>query len=70
MIDPQKTFWGDGYRAGKKAEQERIIALLDEVAVQQRKVLDFNANRKDGHDRELVIATIYQLTALIRKEQK
>ncbi len=57
-------------RFGAFEEQDRIIKLLDEVAVQQRKVLDFNANRKDGHDRELVIATIYQLTALIRKEQK
>ena len=70
MIDPQKAFWGDGYRSGKKAEQERIIKLLDEVAAQQQKVLDFNSARKDGHDRELVVATIYQLTALIKEEQK
>jgi hypothetical protein len=30
VIDPQKTFWGDGYRAGKEAEQERIVTLLQE----------------------------------------
>lgn len=30
MISPDKAFWGHGYTAGKKAEQERIIALLNE----------------------------------------
>ncbi len=30
MIDPQKTFWGDGYRAGKKAEREQIIKQLQD----------------------------------------
>lgn len=30
MISPDRAFWSDGYAAGKKAEQERIIKLLNE----------------------------------------
>jgi hypothetical protein len=30
VIDPQKTFWGDGYKAGKKAEREQIIKQLQD----------------------------------------
>jgi hypothetical protein len=55
---------------GKLTEQMRIIELLNKVAVGQQSVLDFNNNRKDKHDRELVVATVYQLIALIREEQK
>jgi hypothetical protein len=55
---------------GKLSEQMRIIELLNKVALGQQSVLDFNNNRKDKHDRELVVATVYQLIALIREEQK
>ena len=55
---------------GKLTEQMRIIELLNKAAVGQQSVLDFNNNRKDKHDRELVVATVYQLIALIREEQK
>ena len=55
---------------GMLTEQMRIIELLNKVAIGQQSVLDFNNNRKDKHDRELVVATVYQLIALIRKEQK
>lgn len=55
---------------GALTEQMRIIELLNKVAIGQQSVLDFNNNRKDKHDRELVVATVYQLIALIREEQK
>jgi hypothetical protein len=55
---------------GKLTEQMRIIELLNKVAIGQQSVLDFNNNRKDKHDRELVVATVYQMIALIREEQK
>lgn len=55
---------------GVLTEQMRIIELLNKVAIGQQSVLDFNNNRKDKHDRELVVATVYQLIALIREEQK
>jgi len=57
-------------QVGKLTEQMRIIELLNKVAIGQQSVLDFNNNRKDKHDRELVVATVYQLIALIREEQK
>lgn len=31
MISPDKAFWGHGYTAGKKAEQERIIAIAQNL---------------------------------------
>ncbi len=55
---------------GKLTERKRVMELLNKVAIGQQAVLDFNNNRKDKHDRELVVATVYQLIALIREEQK
>jgi hypothetical protein len=57
-------------KAGQAYERERIIKLLEQVAIQQQKVLDFNNQRKDASGREIVIATTYQLLALIKGEQK
>ena len=60
----------NAFEQGVKTERERIVKLLETLAVQQQKVLDFNARRKDASGREIVIATAYQLVALIKGEQK
>lgn len=60
----------NAFEQGVKTERERIVKLLETLAVQQQKVLDFNARRKDASAREIVIATAYQLVELIKGEQK
>ncbi len=58
------------YNQGAKDERDRIIKELEQVAIQQQKVLEFNPERKDKSGREFAIATTYQLIALIKGEQK
>lgn len=62
--------YNEGFERGEASERERIIELLNSVAAGQYKLLEFSPNRKDGQHREMAIATIYQMTALIRGEQK
>ncbi len=62
--------YNQGVERGATEERERIIELLNSVAAGQYKLLEFSPNRKDGQHREMAIATIYQMTALIRGEQK
>lgn len=57
------------YEQGKKSEQQRIISLLEKLAVQQQAVIDHNPNRGDNKNREMVIATSYQIAALIKEGQ-
>ncbi len=56
------------YEQGIKDEQERIIALLESIAVGQQKVIQFNPNRGDNDLRHAACATIYQAIALIKGE--
>jgi hypothetical protein len=73
MSEAHTADLGTRYRyrqEGRELERERIIKLLEQVAIQQQKVLDFNNQRKDASGREIVIATTYQLLALIKGEQK
>lgn len=62
--------YNQGVERGAAEERDRIIELLNSVAAGQYKLLEFSPNRKDGQHREMAIATIYQMTALIRGEQK
>ena len=62
--------YNQGFSRGETSERERIIELLDQVAIQQHKVIEFNPDRKDASGRETVIATTYQLIALIKGKQK
>jgi hypothetical protein len=62
--------FNSGIQSGKALEQERIIYLLEQVAKGQQKVLDFNPKRKDASGRGTVVATTYQLIALIKEQQK
>lgn len=62
--------YNEGFERGVASEQERIVELLNKVAIQQHKVIEFNPDRKDASGRETVIATTYQLIALIKGEQK
>jgi hypothetical protein len=48
----------------------RIVELLETIAIQQQKVLEFNPTRKDASGREIVVATTYQLLALIKGKTK
>jgi hypothetical protein len=62
--------FNSGVLTGKDLEQKRIIEVLEQTAVQQQKVLDFNPQRKDASGRETVVATTYQLIALIKTNPK
>ena len=62
--------FNSGVQSGRALEQERIIHLLEQVAIGQQKVLDFNSKRKDASGRHIVVSTTYQLIALIKGEQK
>tara|TARA_R110000803_G_scaffold12165_5_gene35454 strand:+ start:1984 stop:2214 length:231 start_codon:yes stop_codon:yes gene_type:complete len=62
--------FNSGVASGRALEQERIIDLLEQIAIQQQKVLDFNSKRKDASGRETVIATTYQLIALVKGQQQ
>ena len=62
--------FNSGVESGRAMEQERIIQQLEQVAIGQQKVLDFNSKRKDASGRHIAVATIYQLIALIKGEQK
>jgi hypothetical protein len=57
------------FEEGKKTEQRRIIGLLEKLAVQQQAVIDFNPKRADNKNREVVIATSYQIAALIKESK-
>ena len=62
--------YNEGFTRGEASERERIIGLLDQVAIQQHKVIESDSDGKDTIDREIVIATIYQLIALIKGKQQ
>jgi len=69
MSDIQELIYRQGvlgYNAGVDAEQNRIIRLLEQSAVEQHKVMELRPNRSDNKHREMAIATTYQLIALIR----
>ena len=57
-------------KAGHEDERNRIIALLENIATGQKKVIEFNPNRGDNDLREAACSTIYQAIALIKGEQK
>ena len=58
------------YLTGAYDERMRIVELLETIAIQQQKVLEFNPTRKDASGREIVVATTYQLLALIKGKTK
>ena len=62
--------FNSGVESGRALEQERIIQQLEQVAIGQQKVLDFNSKRKDASGRHIVVATTYQLIALIKGEEQ
>jgi len=62
--------FNSGVESGRALERDRIVQQLEQVAIGQQKVLDFNSKRKDASGRHIVVATTYQLIALIKGEQK
>ena len=58
------------YDQGVKSERQRIIGLLEKLAVQQQAVIDYSPNRSDNKNRKMVVATSYQIAALIKGEQE
>ena len=62
------THFSADYEQGIKDEQERIISLLEKIAVQQQAVIDFNPNRGDNDLRHAARSTVFQAIALIKGE--
>jgi hypothetical protein len=62
--------FNSGVQSGRQLEQERIVDLLEQIAVRQQKVLDFNAKRKDASARHIVVATTYQLISAIKGQEQ
>tara|TARA_R110000744_G_scaffold314552_2_gene421561 strand:+ start:248 stop:481 length:234 start_codon:yes stop_codon:yes gene_type:complete len=60
--------FNSGVLSGIDLEQKRIIKMLEQIAIRQQKVLDFNAKRKDASARETVVSTTYQLIAAIKEK--
>lgn len=59
--------WAEmAYEKGAKEERERIINLIDKLATGQRSVIEFNPNRENNHNREVIVSTAYQIAALIK----
>jgi hypothetical protein len=70
---PHTADLGTRYRyrqEGAEAERERIIALLINVAVDQDALLELSPADEQAATIETVIATTYQLIALIKGEEK
>ena len=57
-------------KAGQAYERERIVSLLINVAVDQDALLELNPTKEQAAIIEAVIATTYQLMALIKGEQE
>lgn len=63
--------WAEmAHEKGANEERERILNLIDKLAAGQRSVIEFNPNRADNRNREIVVSTAYQIAALIRGEPK
>jgi hypothetical protein len=72
MTEPHTADLGTRYRyrrEGAEAERERIVALLVNVAVDQDALLELSPTKEQVATIETVIATTYQLIALIKGEQ-
>ena len=59
----------NAFRQGVQSERSRVIGLLNTLAAQQRAVIDHNPKRGDNKNREMVIATAYQIAALIQEQK-
>lgn len=62
--------YNQGFERGEASERERIVALLIGVAVDQDALLELSRTKEQTAVIKTVIATTYQLMALIRGEQK
>jgi hypothetical protein len=72
MSEAHTADLGTRYRyrqEGAQSERERIVSLLINVAVDQDALLELNPTNEQAATIETVIATTYQLIALIKGEQ-
>jgi hypothetical protein len=77
MLDPRTLTPQEFYKLqsetwtqGAESERDQIIKLIENLAAEQQKVIDFNPKRQDNKHREMVMAICEQISDLIKRTRK